>query len=391
MVLSDDQRALQETARRFARTRLLPEYQKREKLGTLDRALVREMGALGLLGTDLPESFGGLGVDGVTTGLITEELAYGDFNVSAVPVGISLNAAILIRHAQPEVVREWVPRMVRGEAVVAICLTEPRGGSDASKLALKARRATDASGEHYVINGEKTSITFADRADAYLIFARTGRVEDGAKGVSAFFIPYQGAEGETPGLSRTKFDDVGSAIIGRGSVFFDDVRVPASHRLGDEGKGFTQVMQGFDYSRALIGLQCVGAAQASLDEAWAYVKEREAFGRPIGQFQGVSFPLAEGESQIEAVRQLCYHALALRDAGLPHTKEAAMCKWMGPRYAFDIIHQCLLTFGHYGWSKDLPHQQRLRDVMGLEIGDGTAQIMKLIIARERIGRIAVQY
>ena len=387
MVLTDDQKALQETARRFARERLLPDYQKREKLGVLDRDLVGEMGRMGLIGIDLPEEFGGLGLDAVTTGLITEELAYGDFNVSAVPVGVSLNAAILMRHAQPEVVREWVPRMTRGEAIVAICLTEPRGGSDASNLQMKARRVTDASGDHYVINGEKTSITFADRADAYLIFARTGKPEDGAKGVSAFFIPYEG----TKGVSRTRFDDVGSAIIGRGSVFFDDVRVPVTHRLGDEGKGFTQVMQGFDYSRALIGLQCCGAAQASLDEAWAYSKEREAFGRPIGQFQGVSFPLAEGESQIAAVRQLCYHALALRDAGLPHTAEAAMCKWMGPRHAFDVIHQCLLTFGHYGWSKDLPHQQRMRDVMGLEIGDGTAGVMKLIIARERIGRVAVQY
>jgi len=265
----------------------------------------------------------------------------------------------------------------------SMAITEPNTGSDSASISTTAR----LDGDHYVINGEKTSITFADRADAYLIFARTGKPEDGAKGVSAFFIPYEG----TKGISRTRFDDVGSAIIGRGSVFFDDVRVPVSHRLGDEGKGFTQVMQGFDYSRALIGLQCCGAAQASLDEAWAYSKEREAFGRPIGQFQGVSFPLAEGESQIAAVRQLCYHTLALRDAGLPHTAEAAMCKWMGPRHAFDVIHQCLLTFGHYGWSKDLPHQQRMRDVMGLEIGDGTAGVMKLIIARERIGRVAVQY
>ena len=387
MVLTDDQRALQEGARRFARERLLPDYQKREKIGVLDRALIKEMGQLGFLGMDLPEELGGMGADAVTTGLVAEELAYGDFNVSAIPVGISLNGAILMRHAQPEIVKEWVPRMTAGDAVIAICLTEPRGGSDASNLQLKARRVTDASGDHYVINGEKTSITFADRADAYLIFARTGTAEEGAKGVSAFFIPYEG----TKGISRTHFDDVGSTIIGRGSVFFDDVRVPVSHRLGDEGKGFTQVMQGFDYSRALIGLQCMGAAQASLDEAWAYSKEREAFGRPIGQFQGVSFPLAEGESQIAAVRQLCYHALALRDAGLPHTAEAAMCKWMGPRNAFDVIHQCLLTFGHYGWSKDLPHQQRMRDVMGLEIGDGTAQVMKLIIARQRIGRAAVQY
>jgi cyclohexanecarboxyl-CoA dehydrogenase len=382
MVLTDDQKALQESARRFARERLLPDYQKREKLGVLDRGLISEMGRLGLLGVDLPEELGGMGVDAVTTGLIAEELAYGDFNVSAVPVGISLNGAILIRHAQPHVYKEWVPRMTGGDAIVAICLTEPRGGSDASNLQMRARRE----GDHYIVNGEKTSITFADRADAYLIFVRTGRPDEGAKGVTALFVP-----GDTPGISRTHFDDVGSAIIGRGSVFFDDVRVPVDHRLGDEGKGFSQVMQGFDYSRALIALQCCGAAQASLDEAWAYAKEREAFGRPIGQFQGVSFPLAEGDSHIAAVRQLSYHALAMRDAGLPHTAEAAMVKWMGPKTAFDVIHQCLLTFGHYGWSKDLPHQQRLRDVMGLEIGDGTAGVMKMIIARERIGRASIQH
>ena len=380
MVLTDDQKALQETARRFSRERLLPDYQKREKLGVLDRALIAEMGSLGLLGVDLPEEVGGLGVDAVTTGLIAEELAYGDFNVSAVPVGISLIAAILMRHARPEVVQEWVPRMTRGDAVVAICLTEPRGGSDASKLQLRAKR----DGDDWVLNGEKTSITFADRADAYLVFARTGTPESGAKGVSAFFFPYEG----TKGISRTCFDDLGSHIIGRGSVFLDDVRVPASHMVGPEGKGFTQVMQGFDYSRALIALQCCGAAQASLDEAWAYAKEREAFGKPIGHFQGVSFPLAEGDSHIAAVRQLSYHALSLRDAGLPHTAEAAMVKWMGPKTAVEVIHQCLLTFGHYGWSKDLPHQQRLRDVMGLEIGDGTAGVMKLIVARDRIGRAA---
>ncbi len=382
MILTDDQRALQEGARRFARERLLPGYQQREKSGVLDRELLLEMGRLGLMGVELPERLGGLGLDAVTTGLIAEELAYGDFNVSLIPVGTSLNAAILIKNAQPALVEHWVPRMVRGETLVAICLTEPRGGSDAANLQVRARR----DGDHYVINGEKTSITFADRADAYIVFARTGDPDSGAKGVSAFFIP-----GTLPGIQRTCFNDVGSAIAGRGSVFFDDVRVPVDHRLGDEGKGFTQVMQGFDYSRALIGLQCVGAAQASLDEAWAYAKEREAFGRPIAQFQGVTFPLVEGESQIAAVRQLCFHALQLRDAGLPHTSEAAMCKWMGPKNAFDVIHQCLLTFGHYGWSKDLPHQQRMRDVMGLEIGDGTAGIMKSIIAREKAGRASVQY
>jgi cyclohexanecarboxyl-CoA dehydrogenase len=158
--------------------------------------------------------------------------------------------------------------------------------------------------------------------------------------------------------------------------------VPASHRLADEGAGFVQVMQGFDFSRALIGLQVLGAAQASLDETWAYTQQREAFGAPIAMNQGVTFPLAEAATYVAAARQLCYYTLRLKDAGQPHTSEAAMCKWLAPKTAVDTIHQCLLTHGHYGWSLDLPHQQRLRDVMGLEIGDGTAQIMKLIIARE---------
>jgi cyclohexanecarboxyl-CoA dehydrogenase len=382
VVLSEVQSSVQQTARRFCRERLLPDYQKREESGVLDRDLIREMGQLGLMGVELPESVGGLGLDAVTAGIVTEEVAYGDFNISLIPVGTSLNAAILLRNAQPEVIDAWVPRMVRGEALVAICLTEPRGGSDAANLQLRARR----DGQDYLLDGEKTSITFADRADAYIVFARTGTVDSAARGVTAFFVP-----ADLAGIRGTAFNDVGSRIAGRGSVFFDGVRVPASHRLGDDGKGFTQVMQGFDYSRALIALQCVGAAQASLDEAWAYTKEREAFGRPIAQFQGVTFPLAEGESQIAAIRQLALHTLALRDANLPHTVESAMLKWMGPKTAFDVIHQCLLTFGHYGWTKDLPHQQRLRDVMGLEIGDGAAGIMKLIIARERAGRAALQY
>lgn len=382
MIFTEDQIALRDVARRFAREVLLPGYQKRETAGVLDRELIREMGRLGLIGVDLPEEFGGMGLSGVTTGIIAEELAYGDFNVSAVPVGASLLGAIIMRSAPRALAAEWIPRMTRGEAIVGICVTEPSCGSDAANLTLRARR----DGDEYVLNGEKTSITFADSADAFLVFARTGKPEDGARGVSAIFVP-----ANTPGVSRTRFDDVGSHIIGRGSVFFDDVRVPVNHRLAEEGQGFSQVMMGFDYSRALIGLQCIAAAQASLDEAWEYTTQREAFGGPIAQFQGVTFPLVEGETQIAGIRQLCYHALALRDAGQAHTAEAAMCKWSGPRTAFDVIHQCLLTFGHYGWSKDLPHQQRLRDVMGLEIGDGTAGVMKMIIARERVGRVAVQY
>jgi cyclohexanecarboxyl-CoA dehydrogenase len=377
---SEEQRAFQEVARRFARERLAPGYMPREQAGTIDRALVREMGSLGLIGPDLPEQFGGIGASSVTTGIVIEAVSHADINVSYVQLLGSLNGQIIARHASPALASCWIPQIVSGDALIALALTEPRGGSDAANLALSARR----DGSHYILRGEKSSISMADQADAAVVFARTG--DAGARGVSAFLVPL-----DLPGISRTRFNDLGSKAIGRGSIFFDDAKIPVENRLAGEGQGFVQVMQGFDYSRALIGLQCCAAGQASLDESWAYVTERQAFGVPIAQYQGVTFPLAEAEGMIAAVRQLCYHTLALRDANAPHTAEAAMCKWLGPKTAVDVIHQCLLTHGHYGWSLDLPHQQRLRDVMGLEIGDGTAQIMKMIVAREKAGKVAVQH
>jgi len=373
--LNDDQLAFQETARRFAREKLAPGYQRREVEGRIDRALVREMGALGLIAPELPEEMGGLGAPSLTSGLIAEAIGYADVNAAYIQILGSLNGKIIAGHAPPELAQQWLPRLVSGEVIVAIGLTEPRGGSDAANLALSARR----SGDTYILKGEKSSISMADQADAVVLFARTGTPESGAHGVSAFLVPMN-----TPGVTTLRYNDLGSKAIGRSSIFFDDVVIPTQNRLADEGAGFVQVMQGFDFSRALIGLQVLGSAQASLDESWAYIQERKAFGAPLSKNQGVTFPLAEAETMVEATRQLCYRTLALKDAGKPHTAEAAMCKWLAPKTAVDVIHQCLLTHGHYGWSLDLPHQQRLRDVMGLEIGDGTAQIMKLIIAREKL-------
>jgi len=373
--LTDEQVAFQETATRFAREKIAPAYQQREKDAKIDRALVRELGALGLIAPELPEEFGGLGAPSLTTGLIAEAIGYADINVAYLQILSSLNGKIIATHALKDLAQQWLPRMIAGEAIVAIALTEPRGGSDAANLALSARR----DGDRYVLKGEKSSISMADQADAVVVFARTGRPEDGARGVSAFLVPM-----DTPGVSTLRFTDLGSKAIGRSSIFFDDVAVPVSNRIADEGAGFVQVMQGFDFSRALIGLQVLGSAQASLDESWAYIQERKAFGAPLSKNQGVTFPLSEGETAVAAARQLCLHTLGLRDAGKPHTAEAAMCKYLAPKTAVEVIHQCLLTHGHYGWSMDLPHQQRLRDVMGLEIGDGTAQIMKMIIARDKL-------
>ncbi len=380
--LSEEQRAMQETARRFAADRLAPGYQAREKAGAFDRELLRDMGRLGLIGIDLPEAHGGLAQPGVTAGLVIEEIANGDLSVSYVQLLGSLVGSILARHASPHLARHWIARIVAGEAVVGLGLTEPRGGSDAANLIVSATR----SGNGYRLHGEKTSMSFSTEADAAVVFARTGPPGSGARGVSAFLVDLH-----EKGVARTRFEDLGTKFVARGSVFFDDVAVTAECMLGEEGAGFVQVMQGFDYSRALIGLQCIAAAQASLDETWAYVKEREAFAAPLAQYQGVSFPLAEAETFLTMARQLCYLTLDLRERRLPHTAEAAMAKWYAPKVAVEVIHQCLLTHGHYGYTMDLAHQQRLRDVLGLEIGDGTAQIMKLIIAREKVGRIAVQH
>jgi cyclohexanecarboxyl-CoA dehydrogenase len=381
-VLSEQQQAFRQAAERFAKQKLAPHYQKRAKQERIDRALVKEMGSLGLIGADLPEQYGGLGESCATAGVIIEQIAYADFNVSYVQLLASLMGSMIAKHASPDLAAQWLPRVTSGDAILGLGLTEPRGGSDAANLVLRAER----SGNGYRLNGEKTSMSFSDQCDAAVVFARTGRVEDGARGVSAFFVDLN-----QNGITRTHFDDIGTRPVGRGSVFFDDVFVSGECMLGDENKGFSQIMAGFDYSRALIGLECIGPAQASVDETWQYTKSRIAFDRPIAQFQGVSFPLAEAETQLTMMRQLCYYTLSLRDRGLPHTAEAAMCKWYVPKVTCEIIHQCLLTHGHYGYTTDLPFHQRYLDVMGLQIGDGTAQIQKLVIAREKVGRVAVQY
>ena len=380
--LNEQQDAFREAARRFATEKLAPHYQKRASEHRLARAMLREMGALGLIGVDIPEAYGGLGESSVTAGVIIEQIAYADFNASYVQLLASLMGGMVAQHATPDIAREWLPKVTRGEAIIGLGLTEPRGGSDAANLILRAEK----SGNGYRLNGEKTSMSGADQCEAAVIFARTGKVEDGARGVSAFFVDLN-----QKGITRTHFDDIGTRPVGRGSVFFDDVFVPAECLMAEENKGFSKIMTGFDYSRALIGLECIGPAQASVDEAWQYSRERTAFERPIAQFQGVSFPLAEAETQLTMMRQLCFHTLSLRDRRLPHTAEAAMCKWYVPKTTCEIIHQCLLTHGHYGYTTDLPFHQRYLDVMGLQIGDGTAQIQKLVIAREKVGRVAVQY
>jgi len=378
---SEAQTLLRSVLRDFAAAELAPRYAEWDRSGEFPGELWRAMGTLGVTGARVPEAYGGSALDAVSTGIAAEEIACGDFNLAYGVLMPALVGEVLRQHAGDRVKDEWLPPLASGEAVLGLALSEPGAGSDAKAITTRARR----DGDEYVIDGEKSGISLLTAADACVTFAKTDP-NAGARGVSAFLVPMK-----LPGVTRIRFRDMGSHAIGRGALHLDGVRVPADYRIGAEGTAFSSVMNGFDFSRFIIGLMCLGAAAASLDETMTYVKGREAFGQPLARFEGVQFPIAEHATLIEAARWLCYRGLWLRDTEQPHTKEAAMAKWWAPKVAVDCIHDCILLHGQYGWTQDLPHEQRLRDVMGLQIGDGTAQVQKIIIARELMGREFLPY
>jgi cyclohexanecarboxyl-CoA dehydrogenase len=377
---TEAQQEFARVVRAFALDELAPKYAHWDRTGAFPAEQWRKMGELGITGLCLPEAYGGQQADCVTTGIAAEEVSRGDFNCGYALIENCLNAEIL-QHSSAATKAAWLPGMARGEHIVAIAVTEASGGSDAAGMQTRAVRHGDA----YILTGEKSGISMVMPADAVLVFAKTD-MEAGARGISTFLVPT-----DLPGVTRTPLKDMGERAIQRGSLFLDQVQVPRDHLIGEEGQGFYLVMNAFDYSRVIIALMCLGAAEQSLEETIAYVKQREAFGRPLAKFEGVSFPIAEHATMVEAARWLCYRALWLRDQGLPHSKEAAMVKWWGPKVAVDAIHDCLLLHGHYGYTQDLPLEQRLRDVIGLEIGDGTAQVSKIVVARELFGREFLPY
>lgn len=380
--LTPDQQLLQSTLSDFARGELSPAYAGRDADADLPRELILKLGQMGLLAPTVGQAFGGQDLDHISLGIAHEEIAKGDFNAAYVMLLSALVGVILAEHGDDRQRAAFLPAICSGQALPALAVTEPARGSDAAHVTLSARRE----GDEYILDGEKSSISFASYADCALVMARTGTVEAGARGVSAFQVDLHSS-----GVSRARFADLGTRAIGRGQLFFDAVRVPAANRIGPEGAGFVQVMQGFDFSRALIALMCIGAAQQSLDETCQYVTQRQAFGGSLARFEGVSFPLAEASVKLRAARLLSYESLWRKDRGLPHSAEAAGCKWWAPELAAEVLHQCVLLHGHLGFSRDLPHQQRMRDVIGLEIGDGTAQIMKLVVARSLLGEVARPY
>lgn len=376
-----EQKAFRKVLHNFSLKKLLPYYGKWDRERHFSPLLWRELADLGVTGLRISNEYGGSEADGVTAGIAAEEVGRGDFNAAYAVVLNGLIGEILQLNASEFLKKRWLEPLAKGRLLLGIAVTEPGAGSDVSRMKLKAVRDKD----QYVLNGEKSGISLARNADGFLVFAKT-EADAGTKGISAFLV-----ESDSPGVEIRLMEDMGNVPIGRGSIFLDHVRIPADHLVGEENKGFYQVMKGFDLSRVLIALQCIGAAEQTLDETIRHVKERQAFGKALAAFEGVSFPIAEWHTRLEMARWLCYRTLWLRDHGLPHTKEASMCKWIGPQTAVQTIHECLLLNGHYAYTKEMPIEQRLRDVIGLEIGDGTAQTQKIVIAKELIGKISKPY
>lgn len=371
---SEEQNMLRTMVRDFGSKELAATYKDRVKEERIPPELIRKVADLGLMGLNIPEEYGGFPKDAVTNGIVVEELAKYADDASWL-VFNNYGLAAIVGLGCEEIKEEWLPAMASGEKIVCMGATEAEAGSDLGNLKTNFKK----DGDLYILNGEKNRVTFAPQGHAVMVLAKSDIT---SRRITPFLVPLN-----MPGISISKIEDIGCEATTGGIVSLEDVRLPEKYLLGDqEGKGFYVTMRAFDCLRAFGSLQSLAKAEVTLQETIEYSKQRVQFGQPISRFQGTSFRIAEAATYLELGRWLCYRVLWLKDNDLPHRKESAMAKWWCPRIAFNIIHECLLIHGHYGYSKDLPIEQRLRDSILTEIGDGTAEIMKLIISRDIIGR-----
>ena len=311
----------------------------------------------------------------VSVGITAEEVARGDFNAVLTALGPTYTR-LLLKEAAPTLLDRWLPGLTSGDQIIGLCLTEPGAGSDMGAMAAAAVR----NGDSYVINGIKNSVSYLN-ADVFYVFARTDPEASGWRGISAFLIPR-----EAPGISFEEVEDLGCRAVPRGTLTLEDVEVPSEWMVGAPGQAFAMISHFFDINRAIIGLTCIGAAMQSLDETIEYTKNRIVFSAPLASNQAVSFGLAEDVTHLELAGLMCYKVLWMRQNQIPCQDYGAMVKWYAPKMAVEAVHRCLRLHGHYGYSTELPHQQRLRDIIGWQIGDGSEEIMKMLIARSRFGR-----
>ena len=393
---TEEQELFRTNLRRFCRDMVVPRLTEVEQKREIPDDLIKALGEMGLIAMSVSEEYGGTGLDAVTAGIAAEELAFADTSCAIPALFLIQNAwgYLLDKYGTEQTKREVFPRLRKGESFLVIATTEPDIGSDLASM--KTRITKD--GDCYVVSGEKNYISGVREAEryggGYITLARMAP-ELGTRGMTLFYLPIKGV----PGIRTTYLEELGREGISWGGFFIDDVRIPGHYLIGEENKGFYIVHEGYEFARGMIALVCVGAATKSLENAMNYMKEREAFGRAIASYEGLQFSLAEDYTKIEAAKLLAYRALWMYDqeqkggkiARFEVSKAIAMAKMLAPIWAFDAINDAMQWQGAFGYSKECPEQRALRGVRSFTLAEGSTEVMKLIVARELLGREYLAY
>lgn len=373
MVLSEQHQMIRDALREFSEQQLLPHAASWDRQRQFPSEALKQLARLGAFGVAVPESYGGAGLDYLALAIVIEEIAAGDGGTSTI---ISVNncpvCSIGLSYANDAQKAQWLRPLASGDMLGAFALTEPHAGSDASALRTMARR----DGDHYVLNGVKQFITSGKNADVCIVMAVTDR-DAGKRGISAFWVPT-----DTPGYVVARVEEkLGQHSSDTAQIVLEDCRIPVAYRIGDEGMGYKIALSGLEGGRIGIAAQAIGMARAAFDAALNYAKDRESFDKPLFEHQAVQFKLAEMATQIDAARQLVWHAASMKDAGLPCLKEAAMAKLFASEMAEKVCSDALQIHGGYGYLSDFPVERIYRDVRVCQIYEGTSDIQKILIAR----------
>jgi alkylation response protein AidB-like acyl-CoA dehydrogenase len=373
MLLSEEHQAVQDAVRQYVQAEIAPNAAAWDKSHQFPAAQLRGLAALGCYGVAVPTEYGGAGLDYLALALMLEEIAAGDGATSTI---VSVNncpvCSILMAFGNEDQKQRFLKPLARGDMLGAFCLTEPHVGSEAGGLKTTALR----DGDDYLLNGVKQFITSGKNGDVAIVMAVTDKAA-GKRGISAFLVPTA-----TPGYVVARIEDkMGQHASDTAQILFENCRVPAANRIGDEGQGLKIALSGLEGGRIGIASQALGMARAAFEAALAYAKERKAFGVPIFEHQAVQFKLADMATKIEASRQLIWHAASLKDAGRPCLKEAAMAKLMASEMAEAVCSGAIQVLGGYGYLSDFPVERIYRDVRVCQIYEGTSEVQKILIGR----------
>jgi alkylation response protein AidB-like acyl-CoA dehydrogenase len=375
--LTDDQRMIREMVRDFAQKEIVPIAGEMDKTEEFPWPVIRKMAELGILGLPFPEKYGGAGADTVSYAIAVEEISRASGSVGiTLAAHISLGTYPIYAFGTEEQKQRFLPPLTTGQGLGAFGLTEPGAGSDAGATKTTALRQ----GNEWVINGQKTFITNGAIAESIIVSAVTDR-NRGTKGISSFIVP-KGAPGFQPGRNE---DKLGLRASVTSQLFFSDCRVPLENLLGQAGDGFKQMLITLDGGRISIGAMALGLAQAALDASLQYSKERVQFGQPIAHFQAIQWMLADMATEIDCARLMVYRAAWLKDRGKRFSREAAMAKLYASEAAGRACNKAIQIHGGYGYTRDYPVERYWRDARLCEIGEGTSEIQRLVIARQLLG------